>query len=83
MAPDMFLGMAFPNRDDGPVLVGLYQVAAKVLRHTLYRFLANFCLQLANASGREVTHNAAMPVKLFIAVVNQPVADDGRDTALL
>lgn len=83
MAPDMLLGMAFANSDDGPVFVGLYQVAAKVLRHALDRFFADFPDHLADCVGRKIADDDSMAIEFFFSVGKQPITDDRRNATLL
>ena len=83
MAPNMLLGMAFANSDDGPVFVGLYQVASKVLRHALDRFFANFPDHLADCVGRKVAHDDSMTIKFFFTVGKQPITNDRWNATLL
>ena len=70
MAPDVFVPVAFADRDDGTAIAALHQVATQKLGHSFQRGLADLPLHSADAVGREIADDATMAVKHFFAVVS-------------
>ena len=83
MAPDVFISVAFADRDDGAAIAALHQIATQKLGHSFQRGLADVPFHFADAVRREIANDTAMAVKHFFAVVQQPGADQWRDATLL
>ena len=83
MPPNVFVRVALAHSDDGTVTIALHQVTTHELREALDRVSANLPLHLANAVFRKIADNPAVAVKYLIAILNQPITDQGRYSTLL
>ena len=83
MAPDMPVPMAFPHGDDAAVRAALNEITAQELGQSPQGCLPEFARHPADALWREVADHTAVAVERFIAVIKQPIRDEGWYAALL
>jgi len=83
MPPYMLVLMAFAYRYDSAITGALYQVTAQKLGHAFQRRSTYLTLHSSNAIGGKAADNSAVAVVNFVAVVQQPVANQRRNSTLL
>ena len=83
MPPNVLVRMALANSDDGAAATALHEIAAQKLRQSFYGCLTHVAFHLANAAGRKIANDTTMAVKNLITIIQQPVADQWWNTALL
>lgn len=79
----MLVAMALADRDYSAVDTALHEIATQKLGHASNRIPTNIALKAAHGLWREVANDAAVAIELLFAVVQQPVADQGWNAALL
>ena len=83
MTPDVFVLVTLSDSDDGAVARALNKVAAQEFRHAFEWRSTNIALHFAQTIWSEAAYDTTMTVIDFITIVQQPVADQWRDAALL
>jgi hypothetical protein len=75
--------VSFSDRDDCAVAPTLYQVASEKFGKAAERYRTPFTLKISQAAPGEISHDGAIPIMEFVAIVQKPIADKTGDAALL
>lgn len=83
MPPDMCIVVALANSNHSTIMGTLDQIATQKFREPTHRFTAKITFHVANTLRRKISNDCAMTIETFFAIIQQPVLNQGRDTALL
>jgi len=83
MTPNMSVAVTLADRNDGAIMGAFDEITAQVFRQPAHRVAAKVSFHAADASRRKITDDHAALIEIFFAIVQQPLLDQGRNTALL
>lgn len=83
MTPNMSVAVTLADRNDGAIIGAFDEITAQVFRQPAHRLAAKVSLHVPDTLRRKITDDCAVSGKRFLTIIQQPMLDQGRNTALL